>query len=106
MSKNKLGQYFTRNEKLKEKVYEFILNEPSVILEPCIGQGDLILYIISKIPNIEFDMYEIDSTIKLLEGIRKDNIIYNDFLKEDFVKKYKTIIGNPPYIRTKMEIYM
>lgn len=101
MSKNKLGQYFTRNEKLKEKVHEFILNEPSVILEPCIGQGDLILYIISKIPNIEFDMYEIDSTIKLLEGIRKDNIIYNDFLKEDFVKKYKTIIGNPPYIRTK-----
>ena len=46
-------------------------------------------------------MYEIDNTIKLLDEIQKDNIIYGDFMKQNILKKYKTIIGNPPYVRTK-----
>lgn len=99
--KNKLGQYFTTNIELKEKIFEFILNKPSNILEPSIGQGDLITYILDKIPNITFDMYEIDPKIKLLDKIQKDNVIYGDFLQEKVTKTYKTIIGNPPYIKTK-----
>jgi len=99
--RKELGQYFTTNKYLQEKIFEFILNNPSVILEPSIGQGDLISYITFKIPNIEFDMYEIDLTIKLLDNIKKDKVVYVDFLKENIIKKYKTIIGNPPYIRTK-----
>lgn len=98
---NKLGQYFTTNNELKQKIFEFILNKPDNILEPCIGQGDLISYISNKIPNITFDMYEIDNTIKLLDKIQVNNVNYCDFLKQEIVKKYKTIIGNPPYIRTK-----
>jgi adenine-specific DNA-methyltransferase len=98
---NNLGQYFTTNIELKEKIFEFILNNPSNILEPSIGRGDLIEYILSKIPNIIFDMYEIDKDIKLLDIIIKNNVIYSDFLQEIITKKYKTIIGNPPYIRTK-----
>lgn len=35
--KCKLGQYFTTHNNLKVKIYEFILNKPSIILEPCIG---------------------------------------------------------------------
>ena len=65
-TKHNLGQYFTTHNKLKEKVFEFILNSPTNILEPSIGQGDLITYITDKIPNITFDMYEIDTKIKLL----------------------------------------
>lgn len=99
--KNKLGQYFTTNNLLKEKIYEFILNNPSNILEPSIGQGDLINYILDKNPTITFDMYEIDKTIKLLDNINKNKVIYCDFLEYIINKKYKTIIGNPPYIRTK-----
>ena len=38
-----LGQYFTTNKELKSKVYEFIKNEPLIILEPSIGQGDLVI---------------------------------------------------------------
>ena len=49
---------------------------------------------------INFDMYEIDTTIKILKGIAKNKIIYGDFMKQKITKKYKTIIGNPPYIRT------
>ena len=98
---NNLGQYFTTNVELKEKIFEFILNNPSHILEPSIGRGDLIEYILVKIPNIIFDMYEIDKEIKLLDIINKNNVIFSDFLQENITTKYKTIIGNPPYIRTK-----
>jgi len=101
ITKHKLGQYFTTNTELKEKVFSFILNNPSNILEPSIGQGDLIVFIINKTPSITFDMYEIDTQIKLLDKLPKDNIIYGDFMKQIITKTYKTIIGNPPYIRTK-----
>jgi adenine-specific DNA-methyltransferase len=98
----KLGQYFTKNLKLKEKLFSFILNDPSIILEPSIGQGDLIDYIKQKIPKTTFDMFEIDKSIKLLNTIDKNEVIYCDFIKyEKITKRYKTIVGNPPYIKTK-----
>ena len=100
-TKHNLGQYFTTNNKLKEKVFEFILNNPSNILEPCIGQGNLITFIKEKIPSATFDMYEIDTKIKLLDKIEKTKVIYGDFLKKKLTKNYKTIVGNPPYVRTK-----
>ena len=99
--KHKLGQYFTKNSQLKEKVFEFILNEPFNILEPSIGQGDLIVFITDKMPNITFDMYEIDTKIKLLDKIEKNKVIYGDFMKQTVAKTYKTIVGNPPYVKTK-----
>jgi len=100
-TKHDLGQYFTKNTELKEKVLEFIINNPSIILEPSIGRGDLITHINEKYPSITFDMYEIDRKIKLLEKIDKKRVIFGDFMKQEIIKRYKTIIGNPPYIRTK-----
>ena len=35
------------------------------------------------------------------EVVYKDKVIYDDFMKQNITKKYKTIIGNPPYVRTK-----
>ena len=113
---NKLGQYFTTNNELKDKVYSFIMNKPTNILEPSIGQGDLVDYVSKKLNNIKFDMYEIDKDIKLLDEMTKKigententenngkigKIIYGDFMIQEITKKYTTIIGNPPYIRTK-----
>ena len=100
-TKHNLGQYFTTHVELKEKVFEFILNSPSNILEPSIGQGDLITFITDKIPSVTFDMYEIDTELKLLDKIQKDDVIYGDFMKQIITKTYKTIVGNPPYVRTK-----
>lgn len=99
--KHNLGQYFTTHNELKEKVFEFILNSPSNILEPSMGQGDLITFITNKMSNIKFDMYEIDTTIKLLDNIEKDKVIYGDFMTQTITKIYKTIVGNPPFVRTK-----
>ena len=96
-----LGQYFTKNIILKQKLYEFILNEPSTILEPSIGRGDLVSFVRNKFGNVSFDMYEIDQDIETLEDIDRDQIIYGDFLIQDIEKKYMTIIGNPPYIKKK-----
>lgn len=100
-TKHDLGQYFTTNNELKEKVFEFILNNPSDILEPSIGRGDLIQFITNKMPGVTFDMYEIDKKIKLLNKVKKDKVIYGDFMTQTIKKTYKTIIGNPPYVRTK-----
>jgi len=99
-STDKLGQYFTTHIELKEKVFEFIINDPSNILEPSMGQGDLITFIADKKSSITFDMYEIDTKIKLLDKIQKDKVVYGDFMKQIITKKYTTIIGNPPYVRT------
>ena len=90
-----LGQYFTTNLVLKKKLVEMIKNEPDVILEPSIGRGDLIISVKEKFPQSSIDMYEIDNTIELLNGIDKCDVIYGDFLEQDIKKRYKTIIGNP-----------
>ena len=100
-TKHDLGQYFTKNEELKEIVFKFIINNPSNILEPSIGRGDIVEKITIKNPSITFDMYEIDDTITFLPVIKKDKIVFGDFMKQNITKKYKTIIGNPPYVKTK-----
>ena len=80
--KQNLGQYFTTNIELKSKVYEFIKNEPLIILEPSIGQGDLVEYVLEKTEKVEFDMYEIDKNINMLDRIQKDKINFGDFMEE------------------------
>lgn len=99
-TKHSLGQYFTTHELLKNKVQEFIQNEPSCILEPSIGRGDLIETVYKKNNHIQFDMYEIDTTLSIINGI-PNNVIYGDFMNQTISKTYQTIIGNPPYVRTK-----
>ena len=99
--KKENGQYFTTNILLQQKIFEFILNKPTTILEPSVGRGDLIKFVLNKTPDVKFDMYEIDENIIPLDNIQKDKIVYADFIKQEINEKYKTIIGNPPYVRTK-----
>jgi len=95
------GQYFTSNLVLKDTVYKLIKNNPTSILEPSMGRGDLVEYVNSKNPKFQFDLYEIDNTIDFLESIERDRINIGDFLSYDIIKTYDTIIGNPPYVKTK-----
>jgi adenine-specific DNA-methyltransferase len=97
--KNKHGQYFTTNEILKDKVIEFIHNNPQTILEPSVGRGDLCIKIINKYKDIILDLYEIDDTIESI--LPQEYIInYCDFLKQNITIKYPTIVANPPYIKS------
>jgi adenine-specific DNA-methyltransferase len=104
---NQLGQYFTTNVLLQEEVYKLILNNPARILEPSVGRGDLVQYVKSRNSSVIFDIYEIDKTIEFIEGI-KDSVIFGDFLTQNMAdKRYKTIIGNPPYVKTsKGNLYL
>jgi len=94
-----LGQYFTKDISLQKKVFEFIKNNPKKILEPSVGRGDLVKYVLKHYPNIKINCYEIDKSIDFI--INTDCIISGDFLKTDIKKKWETIIGNPPYVKTK-----
>jgi len=100
-TKHDLGQYFTTHNDLKQKVKEFVLNKPANILEPSMGRGDLVAFITEHNPDITFDLYEIDTTIQLLDKIQREKVVYGDFMKQQITKTYKTIVGNPPYVRTK-----
>ena len=101
ISKKNKGQYFTTSVLLKETIYILILNNPSLILEPSVGQGHLVEYIKAKKPNINFDLYEIDEKISFLDSIKEKVIKFGDFLECDIETTYDTIIGNPPFVKTK-----
>ena len=94
--KKEQGQYFTKDITLQNKTYEFVKNNPDVILEPSCGAGHLV----SNYPNkkTKFDCYELDENIEFI--IDREDIHFGDFLEQTIEKKYKTIIGNPPYVKT------
>lgn len=100
-TQKKLGQYFTTNHSLQNTIFDFIHNNPNKILEPCIGKGHLVSSILDKLPTMEFTMFEIDKTLEVLPNINKSHVQYTDFLTTNITEKYDTIIGNPPYVRTK-----
>ena len=95
------GQYFTEDKDLQNAVMSMIFNIPSKILEPSIGRGDLVSCVKNKFKNVPVDMYELDNKIVVLEGIEREKIVYGDFMLQNINTKYETIIGNPPYVKTK-----
>lgn len=97
-SQKKLGQYFTTNRVLKEKVCEFIQNDADCILEPSCGRGDLVVEVLKKRPHQHFDLYEIDPKITLLAPLDREMVNWGDFLEMEKTRRYTTIIGNPPYV--------
>lgn len=99
MNKKSKGQYFTKNIYLKECVYNLIMHKSELILEPSVGRGDLVEYVLEKNPTILFNMYEIDDTINILEKLDRNSINFTDFLNTSIERSYTTIIGNPPYVK-------
>jgi adenine-specific DNA-methyltransferase len=94
------GQYFTSNAFLKQCVRDLVLNNPDCVLEPSIGRGDLIDSLCSVFNEVHFDMYEIDLEIEMLSCVNAEHLTYGDFLVQKIDRKYKTIVGNPPYVKT------
>jgi len=99
VDKHTLGQFFTTDPQLKAHVRDFIRNASTSVLEPSIGQGDLVLAALEKLPTARVIKYEIDTTIHLLCGIDRGEIRFQDFLKADIGEQFSTIVGNPPYVK-------
>lgn len=91
------GQYFTKDKGLQEKAFSFIKNKPRLILEPSCGAGHLVVNFPNK--KTKFDCYELDGNIEFL--INKDNIKFGNFLEQNIMKYYTSILANPPYVKTK-----
>lgn len=107
--KKELGQYFTTSKALQETVCKFIMNDPDTILEPSVGRGDLVQCVLQAHPHTTFDMYDVDGDIPFLPCVqeRGKSLVIADFLTADISRNYKTIIGNPPYVKhSKGNLYI
>ena len=80
----------------------------SKLLEPSFGAGHLLIKFLEYNLNYDMECYEIDNTIKPIVNFNEhQNINYCDFTKKNISYKFKTIIGNPPYIKkTDCNLYI
>ena len=102
MAKKSLGQYFTISTQLQDFVFQKAKHKNSVLLEPAFGAGHLLKNF--KVFNVNYPMlcYEIDETIKPIVSFNKyQKLVYQDFLEAKIEEKFKTIICNPPYVKTR-----
>jgi adenine-specific DNA-methyltransferase len=89
---SKGGQFMTTNNNLKDCVKSLILNNPSLILEPSCGTGELLFD--------EYNYYAVEIDENMCSDISNSHVeLYvDDFIKHEFKQSFKTIIGNPPYV--------
>lgn len=98
--KKELGQYYTVNEELQNWVYNQIKFKNQLTLEPSFGRGHLVIPLLDSNPKYPIIAYEIDSSLEpcvILGG--HQHLFYEDFLTADIPNRFKTIIGNPPYVK-------
>jgi adenine-specific DNA-methyltransferase len=96
-----LGQYFTVSEILQKFVFDHVKHKSERLLEPSFGQGHLLRLFLESDPSYPMTCCEIDKTLRPLVKFTNQNIIVGDFLSTNFDSKFKTIIGNPPYVKNK-----
>lgn len=99
--KNK-GQYFTTSEELQKFVFEKVKHKSCMLLEPSFGAGHLLIKFKEYDENYPMMCYDIDKNIEPVLTFNKyQNIVYSDFTLQNITTKFKTIIGNPPFVKQK-----
>lgn len=109
MSKKELGQYFTVDEDLQKFVFNSTKNKGLMLLEPSFGAGHLLKPYLSSNADYPMVCYELDKKITpLVKFSKAQKVIYGDFIKSMVEGKFKTIIGNPPYVKIekKKNLYL
>lgn len=101
-TKKKLGQYFTISEELQKFVFENVKNRSNCLLEPSFGAGHLLKKFKEYDDNYPMVCYELDiNIVPIISFNDYQTIIYEDFTQKPMNTKFKTIIGNPPYVKQK-----
>ena len=96
------GQYFTKSEKLQEFIFDKAAHKGECLLEPSFGAGHLLQKFKNYDDNYPIVCYELDENIKpIIQFNDYQTAIYGDFLNLKIAKKFKTIIGNPPFVKQK-----
>ena len=102
ITKKELGQYFTTSTLLQQFVYDVVKYKDAPLLEPAFGIGHLLQKFIDYNENYPMTLYEIDNTITPMPIFNEyQEIKYVDFMTNNNKHKFKTIIGNPPYVKGK-----
>jgi adenine-specific DNA-methyltransferase len=91
--KDKYGQFFSKNPLIR-KVIQSLISNDGTILEPSVGEGDLIFGLEPKNPTL------IDFKPKVLD-INGVSVLQMDFFDYSIENKFNTIIGNPPFVKYK-----
>jgi adenine-specific DNA-methyltransferase len=100
--KKELGQYFTISDELQEFVFDKVKHRSSCLLEPSFGAGHLLKKFKEYDDNYPMMCYEIDMSVKPVITFNSyQTQIYGDFTKQCSTQKFRTIIGNPPYVKQK-----
>jgi adenine-specific DNA-methyltransferase len=92
-NKEKYGQFFSKNPLIREVIQSLIANDGS-LMEPSVGEGDLIFGLEHKEPTL------IDFKPKVFD-INGVPVIEMDFFDFSIDNKFNTIIGNPPFVKYK-----
>jgi adenine-specific DNA-methyltransferase len=101
-NKKNLGQYFTISDELQQYVFDTVKNKRSHLLEPSFGAGHLLRKFKEFDDNYPMTCYELDATIRPVITFNEyQTQTYGDFTKQVITEKYKTIIGNPPYVKQR-----
>lgn len=97
-----LGQYFTISEALQTFVFEKVKYKSSRLLEPSFGAGHLLKKFKDSDENYPMVCYELDMRIKpVITFNAHQTAVYGDFTVQPITSKFRTIIGNPPYVKQK-----
>ena len=95
-----LGQYFTTNASLQDKVREFVRDPVGSILEPSAGEGDLVRVLNTAFPNNTVVSYEIDKKLVFHDRRARDPWHNEDFLNAQ-IPLFNTVVANPPFVKSK-----
>jgi len=100
--KKDLGQYFTIADNLQTFVFEKVKHKSNLLLEPSFGVGHLLKKFKEYDENYPMICYELDSELSPIISFNEhQKIIYGDFTQHTISTKFKTIIGNPPYVKQR-----
>lgn len=98
--KKKTGQYFTTDTDLQQCIFDNVQYKGSLLLEPSVGAGHLLLPFLAYDSNYPMVCYEIDKKIQPIVSLNENQtMIHANFLTSTIFTKFKTILGNPPYIK-------
>jgi len=101
-SKKELGQYFTTSQMLQSFVFDKVKHKSSCLLEPSFGAGHLLKRFKEYDDNYPMVCCELDESVEPVVSFNaRQTLIYGDFTQEKLGAKFKTIVGNPPYVKQK-----
>lgn len=95
----KLGQYFTGKEQC-DKIYEMIPDKRAKILDPCAGNGNLLVGF-ENITAVEIDKKYSD---ELKERLPHCKVYNEDFLNWQTSQTFDYVVMNPPYVKSMFKI--